>query len=47
MMRGVQEHIGSSVDWQSVDVPVFAMYGENEPFMKRHAEYVSQRVAAG
>jgi len=40
MMRGVQAYIGSSVDWYRVDVPVLALYGENEPFAERHAEHV-------
>lgn len=44
MMRGVQDYIGSSVDWQSVNIPVLAMYGEDEPFVEQHAEFVRERI---
>lgn len=44
VMRGVQGYIGSSLDWQTVDVPILAMYGEAEPFVERHARYVRERV---
>ncbi|MFC6954865.1 alpha/beta hydrolase [Halorubellus litoreus] len=40
VMRGVQSYIGSQLEWDRIDVPVLAMYGENEPFIDRHTEYL-------
>jgi pimeloyl-ACP methyl ester carboxylesterase len=44
VMRGAQDYIGRSIDWQSITVPTLALYGENEPFVERHAKYVRERV---
>lgn len=48
IMRGAQNYYtGSSLHWESVDVPVLAMFGENEPFHEHHAKYVSRQVDEG
>jgi pimeloyl-ACP methyl ester carboxylesterase len=44
IMAGVQDYIGSSIEWQSADIPILAMYGEDEPFAEHHCKYVSERV---
>lgn len=44
IMGAVQDYIGSSIDWQSVDVPILAMYGEDEPFVEHHCKHVYERV---
>jgi pimeloyl-ACP methyl ester carboxylesterase len=44
--RGSADYMGSStrIDWSSVDIPVLAMYGENEPFTEQHVSYVRNKV---
>ncbi|MFT4890649.1 MAG: 3-oxoadipate enol-lactonase [Halobacteriales archaeon] len=44
IMKGMQEYIGSSIDWENIRVPVLKMYGENEMFVETHTEYVQDRL---
>lgn len=44
MLSGAIEYMGSSVDWEAVDVPVLKLYGENEPFIAEHAEFVEAHL---
>jgi pimeloyl-ACP methyl ester carboxylesterase len=44
--RGSVDYMRSStlIDWNSVDIPILAMYGENEPFIEKHSKYLYNRL---
>ena len=42
--RGLQEYLTSSWSWQSSEVPVLMLYGENEPFIESHASYLKTKL---
>lgn len=44
MTRGVLEYIGSELNYTAIEVPVLFMYGENEPYLDEHGEYVAARI---
>lgn len=42
--RGLREYLTSSWSWQSSEVPVLMLYGENEPFIESHASYLKAQL---
>lgn len=45
IMHAVREYFASSWSWQLSDTPVLMLYGENEPFIEAHADYLETRLA--
>lgn len=45
ILSATREYFRSSWSWQLSGVPVLLLYGENEPFIESHAEYLETRLA--
>lgn len=45
IMAAVRDYFGSSWSWQITETPSLLLYGENEPFVESHANYLKTQLA--
>lgn len=45
IMAAVRGYFGSSWSWQISEAPTLLLYGENEPFVESHANYLETKLA--
>lgn len=44
IMAAARDYFGSSWSWEITETPALLLYGENEPFVESHADYLKTRL---
>lgn len=45
ILHAAQEYFASNWSWQIAETPVLLLYGENDPFIEAHADYLETQLA--